>query len=144
MSASSDEGEVDTVLRRGSPSERTRIGAVLRWTDAHGARKAVVAARCLLGSAERAEVSVADTAVSRIHAELDPRDDGIWVRDLGSKNGSYIDGVEIGLARLPEGGRLRVGDTLIRAEVDSTPAPVELWPADSFGPLIGPSASMRE
>lgn len=144
MFASSGDGELDTVLRRGSPCEKTRTGVVLRWTDARGTRQAVVATRCLLGSAERAEVCIADPAVSRIHAELDPRDDGIWVRDLGSKNGSYIDGVEIGLARLPEGGRLHVGDTLIRVEVDSKPARVELWPADSFGPLIGPSAPMRE
>lgn len=136
--------DIETVIRRGSPRERTRVGMRLRWKDAAGDHEAIVSTRCVLGSAERAEIVVADPAVSRIHLELEPRDDGLWVRDLGSKNGASVNGVEVGLARLPQGSRLRVGDTTLHAEGETSPAAVDLWPADSFGPLVGPSAAMRE
>ncbi len=136
--------EVETVHRRDSPAHKVRNCIVLRWTDARGVREARVAKTAVLGSADGVDITVANPAVSRIHAEFDLRNDGLWIRDLGSKNGTYINGVEVGLARFPEGGRLRVGDITLHAQVEAVPTPTELWPGDSFGPLIGPSAAMRE
>jgi len=116
----------------------------LRWTDARGAHTASVDGRAVIGSAPDAGIGVADPAVSRLHAELEVREDGVWLRDLGSKNGTFIEGVQVVVARIPERAQLRVGSTLLAAERASAPSPVDLWPGDRFGPLLGRSAAMRE
>jgi transcriptional regulator with GAF, ATPase, and Fis domain len=116
----------------------------LRWTDAAGAHTASVDGRVVLGAAEGAGIVVADPAASRIHAELDVRDDGVWLRDLGSRNGTFIDGVQLIHARVPDRAQIRLGSTVIAAERAGTGTPVELWPHDRLGPLLGRSRPMRE
>lgn len=85
----------------------------LAFHDAAGPHEVVVDEPRSLGSAEGASVRVDDPAVSRLHAELEPKDDGLWVRDAGSKNGTWVDGVRIERARVAEGGRITVGGTTI-------------------------------
>ena len=116
----------------------------LRWVDTEGAREATVVGRTIAGSARDAGLTVAHRTVSRMHAELEPRDDGLWVRDLGSKNGTYIDDVRVEAGRAPEGGRLRFGSAVLTVSYDPLPEPVELWSTARFGPLVGRSAKMRE
>jgi len=48
-----------------------------------------------------------DGTVSRRHAELTPDEGEWWIRDLGSQNGTYVNGI-----RIPERTRLRVGDQI--------------------------------
>jgi pSer/pThr/pTyr-binding forkhead associated (FHA) protein len=64
----------------------------LRWNDASGSHSYLVGSRVVLGSAESADVVVQAHEVSRLHANLELRNDGAWVRDLESRNGTYIDG----------------------------------------------------
>jgi transcriptional regulator with GAF, ATPase, and Fis domain len=97
-----------------------------------------------VGSAAGSGILVEDPAVSRIHAELELRDDGVWVRDLGSRNGTFIEGILVAAGRVPDGGSVRVGSTLLAVRREATPKPVELWALDQFGPLLGRSALMRE
>jgi transcriptional regulator with GAF, ATPase, and Fis domain len=98
----------------------------------------------VIGSASDSGIVVSDAAVSRIHAELDAREDGLWLRDLGSRNGTFIDGVQILVGRIPDGGTVRVGSTTLGVHYEKTPRVVELWPADRFGPLLGRTLPMRE
>ena len=99
--------------------------------------------RCTVGSAEGAGVQIAQRTVSRLHAELEPRDDGLWVRDLDSRNGSFVNDVRVIEARIPPGGTLRLGAVGIAVTYDAEPTPVELWPHDRFGALLGASGPMR-
>src|SRR4029453_19178666 len=87
---------------------------------------------------------IVDREVSRLHAELDPTDRGTWVRDLGSRNGTFVDNLQVAAAMLPDGARIRVGsrDAVLRFPAEASP--VELWPKESFGGLIGASTPMRE
>ena len=54
-----------------------------------------------------------DTEVSRSHAKLDPREDGtVLVTDLGSTNGTFVNGQRIsGSVVLRDGDNVRFGDT---------------------------------
>ena len=115
----------------------------LHWEDSTGEHSVRPERRTIIGSAAAAGIVVADPTVSRIHAELERRDDGLWVRDLGSRNGTFVEGVQVQGARVPDGGKLRVGSTVlvVRTHVETE---VNLWPHDSFGPLIGASNVMRE
>jgi pSer/pThr/pTyr-binding forkhead associated (FHA) protein len=64
-----------------------------------------------LGSADSCDVVIADRAVSARHCRFEPAGEGVIVRDLGSRNGTYVDGVLTFVARIGPGARLRIGRT---------------------------------
>jgi hypothetical protein len=58
-----------------------------------------------------------DEFASSRHVRFEPRGDGVWVQDLGSTNGTYVNGIRIGGARrLAPGDVVRVGETDLRFE----------------------------
>jgi pSer/pThr/pTyr-binding forkhead associated (FHA) protein len=58
-----------------------------------------------------------DEYASARHARFEPRHDGIWVQDLGSTNGTYLNGARLERPRrLSEGDIVRVGETDLRYE----------------------------
>ena len=58
-----------------------------------------------------------DEFASARHVRFEPRRDGVWVSDLGSTNGTYVNGVRISDARkLAPGDVVRVGETDLRFE----------------------------
>lgn len=71
-------------------------------------------ARTRLGRAPHNRVVVADERVSGEHASLFYLEGQFWVRDLASRNGTWVDGALIPTGRnipLPEGSRIAVGRT---------------------------------
>lgn len=117
----------------------------ITWTDPAGQLATrTVTRKTIVGAAPDVDLVLADPAVSRLHAELDPQEGGLWVRDLGSRNGCYVEGIRVAAACIPEGGKLRLGDTQLTIRYASTATPVDVWPAPEFGPLVGPSLRMRE
>ncbi len=60
---------------------------------------------------------IADASVSSHHAEIHLRGDGVWIKDLDSTNGSFIDGEPITEAPLKPGQILRLGEIDMRLEV---------------------------
>jgi len=62
-------------------------------------------------------VLTGDDYASGQHARVESGLDGTWVIDLGSTNGTYVNGERIdGRRRLHEGDLLQVGDTELRFE----------------------------
>ncbi len=58
-----------------------------------------------------------DEFASARHARIEVRGDGVWVQDLESTNGTYVNGSRVaGAQRLDEGDILRVGETDLRLE----------------------------
>jgi hypothetical protein len=57
-----------------------------------------------------------DEFASARHARIDPRTDGVWVEDLGSTNGTFVNGGRIAAERLKPGDVLRIGQTELRFE----------------------------
>lgn len=56
-----------------------------------------------------------DEFASARHARFEPRQDGVWVQDLGSTNGTYLNGAQLERPRrLTPGDIVRVGDTDLR------------------------------
>jgi two-component system response regulator GlrR len=126
-------------------STATRSVPRLEWTDDGGSQTANVEGRCVLGSAPHCDVIIVDQAVSRVHAEIEPRDEGIWIRDLNSRNGTFVEGVPVESACVLHGFTIRVGATDILVNyADAEHKPVESWPSERFGPLVGRSQVMRE
>ena len=83
---------------------------------ADGTRHQLVAEPVVIGRANDAAVRLADTSVSRRHAEVRPAGDGWTVVDLGSTNGTRVNGVAVTERRLQDGDTISVGDTTLRFE----------------------------
>ena len=85
---------------------------VLQGPD-KGRRFELPDAPALLGRDSR-QIPLTDQTVSRRHAELIPND-GDWIlRDMGSVNGSYLNGVRVDNRKpLKLGDQIRVGRTLL-------------------------------
>jgi two-component system, NtrC family, response regulator GlrR len=116
--------------------------AVLTGSDA--GRTASLDTPLVVGSQPDSGLSLSDPTVSRQHVELHPLPEGVRVRDLGSRNGTFSGGMRIQEAILqvsPE-ARLRVGQTelCIRMEEEELGRPEG---PNTFGKALGQSPAMR-
>ncbi len=92
-----------------------------------------------IGSDPGNDLVLEDTFVSAFHCRLAQRSGAWFVTDLGSTNGTRLDGVEVGEAKLAAGAVLQVGQ--VRLEVrDRAPADEE---ADGFCGIISQDPAMR-
>jgi pSer/pThr/pTyr-binding forkhead associated (FHA) protein len=74
-------------------------------------RDVEVTAALVLGR-QAADLLIEDPEVSRRHAALRPAGDGLELEDLGSLNGTWVNGARIqGPVRLEPGDRVQLGDT---------------------------------
>lgn len=59
----------------------------------------------------------ADEYASSRHARFEPRRDGVWIEDIGSTNGTFVNGIRLTRERrLTPGDVVRVGETDLRFE----------------------------
>jgi serine/threonine-protein kinase PknK len=98
----------------------------------------------VVGADASADVVLSDEAVSRRHCSLVPKGDGFEVSDLGSRNGTLLDGVSIQKATVPVGAVLRVGETLIQLVPADEAVLIPPSARSSFGALVGGSLPMRQ
>jgi FhaA, N-terminal domain/FHA domain len=69
-----------------------------------------------IGRRPESNIVLADPNVSRSHAEIRPQGDGFVLVDLGSTNGSKVNGVRIDQRLLNDGDELMFGHTRMRFE----------------------------
>jgi hypothetical protein len=62
------------------------------------------------------DLRIRDATVSSFHCEIIRKEDSIRVRDLGSTNGTYVDGVKVEESALQPGSVLRVGSIEFKIE----------------------------
>jgi len=67
----------------------------------------------ILGRATSAAVRLEDDGISRNHAKVSMRGDELWIEDMGSQNGTFINGEKITSQRLKDGDKIQVGATTI-------------------------------
>jgi len=87
------------------------------WLEVDGDRYPLMGAITVLGRDDSADVVLDDPGISRKHSEIRVTSDGphlvTSIRDLGSTNGTFVDGDRITSHRLEEGDRITVGRTTI-------------------------------
>jgi hypothetical protein len=64
-----------------------------------------------IGRSPESDITIVDSNVSRQHAEIQPRGDGFIVVDLGSTNGTRVNGVRVAERELQDGDELAFGNT---------------------------------
>jgi hypothetical protein len=71
-------------------------------------------AQLTIGRGRQNDIAIgSDEYASARHARFEPRQDGVWVQDLGSTNGTFLNG-----ARLEHPRRLAAGDIIRIGETD--------------------------
>ncbi|HHH31247.1 MAG TPA: FHA domain-containing protein [Polyangiaceae bacterium] len=100
-------------------------------------------ATCSIGAHARNDYVLGDPTVSRFHAEVEVNMRGARIRDLESRNGTFVDGVRVDSAWLGQGSTIRIGKTLLRFEALGGTNRVALSRSDMFGSMYGHSAAMR-
>lgn len=103
--------------------------------DGFGAPHAI-GAKTTIGRNHEGELIVLASSVSREHAELKKTDAGWTVRDLGSRNGTFVDGSRVqGRVALPGRHVLKIGDVALwfLSEVRVEPLPHQSLATASVG-----------
>jgi pSer/pThr/pTyr-binding forkhead associated (FHA) protein len=117
---------------------------LLIFTSERGGRPAVDIdrGRITIGRVAENDVQLVDDKVSRHHAVIERQDGGrVVLRDLQSRNGSFVDGVRLAEPRVLTGGeRLRFGDQELRVEAGPGPT---LQPQERGETALEASASAR-
>src|SRR4051794_35544860 len=113
--------------------ERFRL-AVLSGPEA-GTSFVSVGERTVVGAHEAADFRLRDETVSRFHCEIDPSGGQFALRDLGSHNGTFVDGVSVLSGYLHPGARLRLGRTELSFELRSDRLELPLSTRLRFGRL---------
>jgi DNA-binding NtrC family response regulator len=101
------------------------------------------ASRTLVGSSPACTVRLTDPLVSRRHFALEVEPDGLRVQDLGSKNGTIVNGLRVHDAMLSGGEVIRAGATMLRAERLARVTTAKTTSAMAFGRVVGASPEMR-
>jgi hypothetical protein len=87
------------------------------WLDVDGERYPLMGAITILGRDDSADIILDDPGISRRHSELRVTTDGphfvTTIRDLGSTNGTFVNGERISSEHLQDGDRVTVGRTSI-------------------------------
>jgi DNA-binding NtrC family response regulator len=97
----------------------------------------------IVGRGDHCRLVLDDPRVSTSHCELTATSQGVHVRDLDSRNGTFVHQVRLDKgAYLGTDARLRCGQTWLALKVAGSES-VPLSTSGSFGPLVGSSATMR-
>jgi two-component system, NtrC family, response regulator GlrR len=97
-----------------------------------------------VGSAVGNTLVMFDPTVSRFHCEIRVEAGRIVVRDLGSTNGTSIDGVQVKEGYLKAGSILRLGSAEVQFQLEGKSHALPVSEASKFGDLVGTSAAMRQ
>jgi hypothetical protein len=76
----------------------------------------------VVGRSSELDVVLVEDMVSRRHAKLTVAGDQIFIQDLGSTNGTFVNGEKIKRARLQEGDRILIGTSIIKLVSSDLPA----------------------
>ncbi|WP_199242920.1 sigma 54-interacting transcriptional regulator [Vitiosangium sp. GDMCC 1.1324] len=143
-----DRPEVTLTVQTGE-SRPTRI-QVREWTvevvagPDKGKKVTTQDALLRVGSDPASDLVLSDQTVSRRHLELERSGKGILLRDLGSRNGTFLDGHQVMQVLLQPGDKVVLGKTKLAIKQEPRATEVEVsGGADAFGGLVGTSEKMR-
>ena len=108
--------------------------------DVDGRRHAISRARTVIGRGSDADITIADAGSSRKHIEILWDGERAMMRDLGSTNGTKVNGQKLREAALPTDTTITIGRTdlvfrIVPVAAPSRPAPRDDDATRAFGAL---------
>ncbi|MEB2313674.1 MAG: sigma 54-interacting transcriptional regulator [Sorangiineae bacterium] len=134
---------VDTDALEPHDSSARLAGFRLTVVDGGSGAFESASGRCAVGTHESNDLCLDDTRVSRFQCEIVVDGSSARVRDLGSRNGTYVDGVRVAEAFLRAGSTLKLGGVTLRFEPLDRAGRVPLSPKTSFHGVVARSVAMR-
>ena len=105
----------------GQSLSETAVSRAALYLEVNGVRHPLQPPGLTVGRGTNADLRVDDPGVSRRHVEFrvadDPRQASVTVVDLGSTNGTTVDGQRVQHARLQDGSVVQIGSTRIVVRV---------------------------
>jgi len=95
-----------------------------------------------VGKRELADLVLSDPTVSSLHCEIASRD-GLVLRDLGSKNGTFVGAVRVREAIVPPNEPIRIGATTLQVRRLAENVAIPLRDDADFHGIVGTSPVMR-
>ena len=110
--------EQAAALRRPEEFQTGELVVLKSPALAEGERHQLNSSPLTIGRSADNDVALdADTFASTQHARVEPRRDGVWLEDIGSTNGTFLNGAQVSRPRrLTPGDVIRVGETDLRFE----------------------------
>lgn len=95
-----------------------RRGYLIFETGKERRRRVLIENGLTIGRNEDCGLVIDDGAASRHHAEIRVSGDAFTLKDLGSTNGTLVDGTRVSEFQLAHGARIRIGETVLRFEIE--------------------------
>src|SRR3954471_8847830 len=136
---------VTSVLDEAPAFTRQRPGGtflVIKGPD-RGEQVSLSGKAVTFGSAPSCDLVLSDKTVSRRHAQASLEANEVMVRDMGSTNGSFIQGSRFKEITVGFGAEIKLGRTVIKFLPDEEAVEPTEAEADNFGQLIGRDVKMR-
>jgi pSer/pThr/pTyr-binding forkhead associated (FHA) protein len=87
-------------------------------------RDHAVGTECVIGRAPEVDFPIEDGGISRRHCRVRVEGDGYLVEDLGSRNGTMVNGARVQAAPLSDGSLIRIGGVeLMFRQVEGVTSP---------------------
>src|SRR5690606_38431755 len=101
----------EELTRRGSSRDRAylivlagnEVGKMFKLTDGE----------TVVGRSQRADIRIDDDSISRLHVKVRLHGTSVELEDLGSSNGTLVNGERINVSQLRDGDKIRLGETTI-------------------------------
>ncbi|HEV7755641.1 MAG TPA: DUF3662 and FHA domain-containing protein [Mycobacteriales bacterium] len=93
-------------------------GGTPRLVGSDGRQYSIAMGSTVLGRGEAAQVRIADVGISRQHARVDFDGTRVVITDLGSTNGTAVNGSRINAAALQSGDTVQIGTTTLTFRLD--------------------------
>ncbi|NEG56084.1 FhaA domain-containing protein [Bifidobacterium platyrrhinorum] len=81
--------------------------------EINGSQYLLTKEKTILGRGSGCDIVIDDPGISRKHLEIDITPNGVIARDLGSTNGTYVEGHQVPAATLLDGNTITIGRTRI-------------------------------
>jgi DNA-binding NtrC family response regulator len=133
------------LLDGGSPMIRQSGGGRLLIVKGPDRGESIVIGRVpfTLGSGSGCDVPLSDPTISRRHLGVEPGADGVLLRDLGSTNGSFVQGSRLNELTLGFGTEVTIGKTVLKYVPNEVAIDLEPSESESYGALAGRDPRMR-
>lgn len=102
------------------------VGRIVVRTTGGREEYALASATVTLGRSTCNDVVIPDPRISRTHARLECDDRGCVLVDLGSANGTMVNGARVERAALADGDTIAIGDTVLRFEAAPAEPPPDV------------------
>ena len=76
----------------------------------------------VIGRRQDCDLCIPLMIISRKHCELNQDQEQLKIRDLGSRNGTFVNGLQIENSRLNAGDKINIGPLTFAVQIDGVPA----------------------